>query len=93
MAYNTRIYEHLNRASEALKLNGKSALTIRDVSNDTGIPYQTVRWYMNTDIANPNYAVVDSIRRYLNHYHVMSSEDYIHLVNDKPSDGETVAVV
>lgn len=84
--YKTRIYEHLNRTSEHLKAHNKSAMTIVDLSIGAGVPYQTLRWYMNASIANPNYSVVDRVRRYLNNYYEMGSEDYIYPINGQSNE-------
>jgi len=85
--YVTRIAEHLKLASLARKEEGGQRITITELSEATLIPYQTIRWYMRGKIEGPNYAVVDSIRRYLNYYYFMSSEGYIHREGESPERG------
>ena len=48
---------------------------------------------MKANIANPNYAVVDRVRRYLNQFYELSSADYIYRVGEVPSElGQLVGV-
>jgi len=88
--YRTRVEEHLRLASAALLASGRSGITIKQISDEIGVPYQTLRWYMKAEIANPNYAVVDQIRRYLNQFHEMSSANYIYRVGEAEEQGQAL---
>ena len=90
--YRTRIEEHISRATTAELKAGRKALNIKRVSEEAGVPYQTLRWYMKAEIANPNYAVVDQVRRYLNQFHHMSSENYIYRADEGIEEGDWAAV-
>jgi len=64
--YRTRIKEHIFMASAHQERGNKPPVSFKQISLETGIPYNTVRRYANTDQKNPNYAIVDTIRKYLN---------------------------
>ena len=80
--YRTRIDEHMRMASAKLLESGGDVLSMRHIAEQTGVPYNTVRRYVNKQLDSPNYAVVDQIRRYLNRFYEMSSQDYIYKVGE-----------
>jgi len=90
--YTTRIAEHIRLASAARMLSGGEQVTIREVSEETNTPYQTVRSNMRAEIANPNYAVIDKIRRYLNQFNRVPLAGYITRVGQEEELGAWGAV-
>jgi hypothetical protein len=73
-------------ASAAQVAQGKVPVTMRTVSQGTHIPYNTVRRYANELPENPNFAVVDEIRRFLNQFlseeHQLADTKYIYPVDE-----------
>jgi len=64
--YRTRIKEHLFTVNAHLEGKGDEPLTLKAVGERAHVPYNTVLRYANDAQGNPNYAVVDRIRRTLN---------------------------
>lgn len=84
--YRTRIEQHMLLASAARVSHGDNSITMRTISRALDIPYNTVRRYINDEHDNPNFAVVDAIRVWLNTF--LSRRDqiddtgYIYRVNN-----------
>lgn len=89
--YRTKIRKHIRMASSQLLKNGEEALTMQRVAAEAGVPYTTIRRYVNQELDNPNFAIVDRIRRYLNQFYTMSDEGYIYPINEPGATEEAEA--
>ncbi len=85
--YRTKIDEHIRQASSVLLLQGGDVVSMRRISIETGIPYNTVRRYVLQTLEGPNFAIVDRIRRYLNQWAEMGEAGYVYAVESELSPG------
>lgn len=89
--YRTRIEDHIRMASSRLLANGQEPMSMRKLAAATKIPYNTVRRYVNKAQCSPNYAVIDTIRRYLNQFYEMPEEGYVYREDEELGQPAAVA--
>jgi len=90
--YRTRIQEHIRLASAKRLQAGKGAVTRREISRELDLPYQTLRWYINASIGNPNFATIEAVRRYLNQFHEMPQNGYIYREGEDLPKGQLAGI-
>jgi AraC-like DNA-binding protein len=95
--YTTRIAEHIEAVNAELGKKGLPPLNMKDVARGAGISYSSIRRYVNAPQDDPNYAIINRVRMFLNSLLPKKDQfpvdDYIPLYEEDDEQGQPAALV